>query len=107
MFEQEQCLMRTVTADCETVTKPTHFEISTETSSPLVGAAISLRDAITEQLPVVSCVSPLFYNERWHVNVFSIEYYAYFGVSRQAYYYVSVLESGFRLLKVSQGKPAS
>uniref|UniRef100_A0A914Y3R0 Glycosyltransferase family 92 protein n=1 Tax=Panagrolaimus superbus TaxID=310955 RepID=A0A914Y3R0_9BILA len=101
--------MQAFASNCSTVANPTYFAISsTKDNGPEVTVnekketQLNLRNAIHEKLPVVSCVSPLFFNERWQTNMFSIEIYAYFGVHRQAYYYMSVLEDGFNLLKVSK-----
>uniref|UniRef100_A0A914Q9L4 Glycosyltransferase family 92 protein n=1 Tax=Panagrolaimus davidi TaxID=227884 RepID=A0A914Q9L4_9BILA len=52
-----------------------------------------------EHLPIVSCVSSLFYAERWQIVAMSIEWYSYFGVSRQAYYVLSAMIGIHELLK--------
>ena len=62
---------------------------------------VPLRFAPMEKQKVISCVSPLFFNEGWHINMLSIEMYANFGVNKQIYYFMSVVKDTFLLLKVT------
>uniref|UniRef100_A0A914R736 Glycosyltransferase family 92 protein n=1 Tax=Parascaris equorum TaxID=6256 RepID=A0A914R736_PAREQ len=55
--------------------------------------------AITTKLDVVSCVSPLFFFERWQMLFTFIEVYRHFGLDRQSIYVSSVLTNIMRILQ--------
>lgn len=92
------CQLHTFLAPCATVSDPTSFHVTASGSTKSI--QISLRHAVVEPLPVVSCVSSLFYAERWQTVAMSIEWYSYFGVNRQAYYLLSSMIGIHELLKV-------
>lgn len=92
------CQLHTFLAACSTVSNPRSFYVSGSGSKELI--SVPIRNAVTEHLPIVSCVSSLFYAERWQTVAMSIEWYSYFGVSRQAYYILSAMIGIHELLKV-------
>ena len=93
------CLWHTFIAQCATAPSPVYFAITTAVVTERV--QLPFREAVHAEMNVISCVSPLFFNEKWQLNMLSIESYAYFGVTKQIYYYMSILENGMELLKVS------
>uniref|UniRef100_A0A914QK16 Glycosyltransferase family 92 protein n=1 Tax=Panagrolaimus davidi TaxID=227884 RepID=A0A914QK16_9BILA len=90
--------MHTFIAVCKTVPNPTQFYLSTINSKEM--AKIPIRNAIQEKLGIVSCLNPMFFAEKWQIIALSIEWYSYFGVNRQIYYFISALKGIYDMLKV-------
>uniref|UniRef100_A0A7E4VR58 Glycosyltransferase family 92 protein n=1 Tax=Panagrellus redivivus TaxID=6233 RepID=A0A7E4VR58_PANRE len=82
---------------CPVVENPANFAIS-DLSYFSNEVAIPHRKAVTENLGLVACFSPLFYFERWQVMFPSLEIYRQFGISRQVYYLQSIREEIYDLL---------
>lgn len=55
--------------------------------------------AITTKFDVVSCISPLFFFERWQMLFTFIEVYRHFGVTRQSIYISSILTNIMQILQ--------
>uniref|UniRef100_A0AC35GNH1 Glycosyltransferase family 92 protein n=1 Tax=Panagrolaimus sp. PS1159 TaxID=55785 RepID=A0AC35GNH1_9BILA len=90
-----ECRWTTFIATCQTVKNPISLEFAVEETT----ANLPLRYSVKERLPVVACFSPLFFNERWQMIALSVESYASSGVSKQAYYIMSVLKDVYDILK--------
>ena len=87
-------------ATCKSVKNPSFFGL---TMKDVIGeeiAEIPLRNPIKEKYPVVTCFSPLFFNERWQLVLISIEFYKHYGVDIQDYYFMSSTAPILEILKV-------
>uniref|UniRef100_A0A914PMH5 Glycosyltransferase family 92 protein n=1 Tax=Panagrolaimus davidi TaxID=227884 RepID=A0A914PMH5_9BILA len=91
------CLMHTFIASCPTISNPTSIYVTASHKSDII--KLPLRYANAERLPIVSCVSSLYFAERWQIIAINIEWYSYFGVNRQGYYLISAMEGIYELLK--------
>ena len=54
---------------------------------------------VSEKFEIVSCMSSVYFGERWQLYATSIEYNHYFGISRQVYYFMSALEGVYEILR--------
>uniref|UniRef100_A0A7E4VSZ3 Glycosyltransferase family 92 protein n=1 Tax=Panagrellus redivivus TaxID=6233 RepID=A0A7E4VSZ3_PANRE len=92
------CSWNAYVITCPVVENPTGFAL-TDTGIRSRQVSIPFRKAVTENLGLVACFSPLFYFERWQVMFPSLEIYRQFGVSRQVYYIQSIREEIYELLQ--------
>uniref|UniRef100_A0AC35U784 Glycosyltransferase family 92 protein n=1 Tax=Rhabditophanes sp. KR3021 TaxID=114890 RepID=A0AC35U784_9BILA len=60
---------------------------------------IAFTPAYNIKSKVVSCFSPLFYNERWQLILATLEIYKELGVSKQVFYIQSMVSDVFKVLE--------
>uniref|UniRef100_A0A914PUX1 Glycosyltransferase family 92 protein n=1 Tax=Panagrolaimus davidi TaxID=227884 RepID=A0A914PUX1_9BILA len=83
------CQWTTFIAVCKAAENSNQLSLSnTKTSSSPI--TVPLRHAYEEKHEVISCFSPLFYNERWQLLITSMEIFRQFGVNLQVYYIQSI-----------------
>lgn len=86
-------------AICPVVEHPAYFALdSSQKASNFV--AIPYSTTFYKKLGVVSCFSPLFYNERWQLVVPTLEVYRQLGISLQVFYIQSMISEIFDFIRV-------
>uniref|UniRef100_A0A914ZH85 Glycosyltransferase family 92 protein n=1 Tax=Panagrolaimus superbus TaxID=310955 RepID=A0A914ZH85_9BILA len=65
-----------------------------------VSVNVPIRKAYENKHDVISCFSPLFYNERWQLIIPTLEIYRQYGVNLQVFYIQSIRKEIYNFLKV-------
>ncbi|KAL3087135.1 hypothetical protein niasHS_005374 [Heterodera schachtii] len=86
-------------ASCPTVDRPTKFQLR-DVQVLSHSVTVPIRSVSDQQLSVVACFSPLFYNERWQLIIPTLEIYRQLGVTLQVYYIQSMLVEILDFMKV-------
>ena len=93
------CQFVTFTMLCKTVPSPKEFYIIDSTKTVESKVELKYDEPVSEKLGIVSCMSSVYFGERWQMYATSIEYNHYFGISRQVYYFMSALEGVYEILR--------
>uniref|UniRef100_A0A183V015 Glycosyltransferase family 92 protein n=1 Tax=Toxocara canis TaxID=6265 RepID=A0A183V015_TOXCA len=97
------CKWNTYIAECTTLPNMILLRIATYDSKsrshePRL-VEIPFKHDVKMKNDVVSCVSPLFFFERWQMLFAFVEVYRFFGVSKQSIYVGSILTNIMRILQ--------
>uniref|UniRef100_A0A0N4ZBU0 Glycosyltransferase family 92 protein n=1 Tax=Parastrongyloides trichosuri TaxID=131310 RepID=A0A0N4ZBU0_PARTI len=92
------CKWTAFTSKCDVIENMKEFKLSMH--SDIVNNAVLLpyRKAYNIKSKVISCFSPLFYNERWQLMLATLEIFKELGVDKQVFYIQSMVYDVYRVL---------
>uniref|UniRef100_A0A0N5BUE0 Glycosyltransferase family 92 protein n=1 Tax=Strongyloides papillosus TaxID=174720 RepID=A0A0N5BUE0_STREA len=98
------CKWTAFISKCDVIDNMEKLELSMH--SDIINNAVSLpiRKAYSKKGKVMSCFSPLFYNERWQLMIATLEIFKELGVDKQIYYIQSMVHDVFQALDAYKKK---
>ncbi|VDM51036.1 unnamed protein product, partial [Toxocara canis] len=94
-----ECKWTPYLAQCATVSNVRSLQIALAGDEQYF-VQIPFRKSVERLYDVVTCVTPLFLNERWQLLVLAVEVYRYYGVDMQNIYVTSMVSAVYDLLKI-------